>query len=381
MVTLAPPKIPVLILVNSLGPGGTERQSAEMAKALHQDMVFSPHVASFDPQGMRADELRAAGIPILSLPLNSLLNKSAVDSYCLLKAYVRKHNIKLFHAFDAPSTVFGVPAARMIGVPVVLSSQRSYRRLTFRKHLPLLRLADKLGQGIVVNCHAIEDHLIAEYSIPRTRIRVCHNGIDTARFTADNRTRPESLRDASLVIGTLSQLRPEKDIGCLLRAFAILRPDYPGLRLAIVGSGPEKPGLQRLAHDLNISPACIWEESTNDVSRWFHAIDIFVLASVSEALSNALMEAMTCGCCAVASNVGGNPELVHPDETGLLFEKQDAPGLAAQLRLLVENPQLRERLAQAGTALIRRDFSLAAASRTFHEIYTGFLQARGLFTS
>ena len=93
------------------------------------------------------------------------------------------------------------------------------------------------------------------------------------------------------------------------------------------------------------------------------------------------MEAMACGCCAVASNVGGNPELVHAAETGLLFEKQDVAGLATQLRLLVENPEMRARLANAGSQLIRQNFSLATASQTFHQIYSGFLRDRGVIAT
>src|SRR5204863_9056036 len=88
------------------------------------------------------------------------------------------------------------------------------------------------------------------------------------------------------------------------------------------------------------------------VPEWLSSIDIFVLPSRTEAFSNSLMEAMACGCCAVASDVGGNPELVKPGETGLLFKPQDPDDLAAQLQTLIENPDLRRDLAARDEAFL-----------------------------
>lgn len=335
---------------------------------------------------MRAEELRAAGVPILELPLTSLLNRSLWDSYRILKSYIRQNSISLLHAFDTPATIFGVPAARLLGVPVVLSSQRCYRSLITPKHIPLLRVTDRIAHGVVVNCNAIKQHLIEDYSVPAEIIRVCPNGIDVLTFKPptpdagheDSRPQLPGISPEHLVIGSLSLLRPEKDLGTLLHAFAKLVPEFPHLRLALVGSGSEKNSLHDLARELGIAHACIWQDSTTDVVRWYHRFDIFVLASTSEALSNSLMEAMACGCCAVASNVGGNPELIRPSETGLLFEKRDVADLTAKLRLVVQNPELRKRLAAAGSGLIQQNFSLAVAGSRFHQLYEEFLLNAGL---
>jgi len=100
-----------------------------------------------------------------------------------------------------------------------------------------------------------------------------------------------------------------------------------------------------------------------------HTIDIFVLPSLSEAFSNSLMEAMACGCCAIASEVGGNPELVRHGETGLLFEPGNASDLANQLSLVVLNGSLRNRLAKAGSEWVSKNLSREAAARTMEDIY------------
>ena len=107
------------------------------------------------------------------------------------------------------------------------------------------------------------------------------------------------------MIGTVCALRPEKGVDTLIRAFAKMQS--PNTALVLVGSGPEEPKLRALAKELAVEN-CHFEAATSEVAQWLSATDIFVLPSRSEALSNALMEAMSCGCCPMATRVGGNPE-------------------------------------------------------------------------
>ncbi len=134
--------------------------------------------------------------------------------------------------------------------------------------------------------------------------------------------------------------------------------------------------LQAEARALGIWEDCVFEPSTTkDVADWLRAIDIFVLPSLSEACPNSLMEAMACGCCAVASNVGGNPELVRNGENGLLFEPRDAAGLSKVLRTLVENESLRRRLAAAGQQTMRERFSIRSSVQRMSDIYSKLIDA------
>jgi glycosyltransferase involved in cell wall biosynthesis len=176
-----------------------------------------------------------------------------------------------------------------------------------------------------------------------------------------------------LVIGVVCVLRPEKGLDTLLDAFAQVRGLQPGMRLVVVGSGPCLPGLQDRARALGILPDCLFEPATPHVAEWLQAIDIFVLPSLSEALSNSLMEAMACGCAVAASRVGGNPELVKDGETGLLFEPRDAAGLAEALRLLICDSTLRATFAANAARTIQSRFSLPAAARSLGEIYSALL--------
>ena len=109
---------------------------------------------------------------------------------------------------------------------------------------------------------------------------------------------------------------------------------------------------------------------------WLRAIDVFVLPSLSEALSNSLMEAMGCGCCAIASKVGGNPELVHHNETGLLFESGNAADLARQIQQVALNDGLRGRLSHAGAEWVSTHLSQQASARRMEAIYLDQLKDR-----
>jgi L-malate glycosyltransferase len=360
-------------MVRELGIGGTERQTAATALALDR-RIFEPHIVAFRARGFRAEELRDAGIPVTQIPVTSLRGPSAIKSAILLGRYIRRNRIDLVHTFDTPMNIFGTLVALFFQTPVVLSSQRAYRDLMSPLARRLLRLTDRFVDGVVVNCLAVGRHMAEGERNPPSRNLLCYNGIDTRVFCPRESRRPAVLGPAGLTIGVVCGLRPEKDLETLLRAFHQVRRTHETARLVIVGSGSSLEGLQRLAHDLEIAGACHFEPATADVASWLRALDIFVLPSRSEALSNSLMEAMACGCCPVASDVGGNPELVVPMQTGLLFRPGDAADLAAKLELLAEDPALRRSLATRAAAKIEREFSLETAGRRMGEIYMSFFQ-------
>lgn len=356
-------------MVRELHLGGSERQMAEIAKALDRSR-FDPRVGCFRPTGLRADDLRVAGVPIVHFPVDSL---ASIKGALRIAAYIREQNIRLVHTFDTPANLYGVPAARLAGSPVVLSSQRVDRALWPAAVRHGLRVTDRLVDGTVVNCEFLRRHLRDEEKVPAGSIHLCYNGVDTGTFVPLRGVRPEALRTASLVVGVVCGLRPEKGLNTLLEAFAAVRGQMSAMKLAIVGSGPCLADLQERARILGILPDCVFEPATPRVADWMRAIDIFVLPSLSEALSNSLMEAMACGCCIIASRVGGNPELVTHGETGMLFEPRDAAGLADILRSLLRDPARRDALASSAVRLIHNRFSLAAAARRMAEIYSALL--------
>lgn len=364
-------KYPVLLMARELHQGGSERQLAEIALTLDRAR-FEPRVGTFRPQGLRGDQLRAAGVPVVQFPVYSFRSRAALAGVWQLARYIRHHNIRLVHAFDAPLAVYATPVVRYLTPALMVSSQRGHRELT-SEYRKLLRWTDKLVDGIVVNCQYVKTHLTNDERVPERLIHVCYNGIDLEHFCRRASPRPPSLPDDALVIGVVCALRPEKGLLTLVEAFARVRHLRSRIKLVIVGSGPVLGELQAQARQTGIFEDVVWEPATAEVPQWLHNFDIFVLPSLSEALSNALMEAMACGCPAVASNVGGNPELIEHGVRGLLFEPGNVAALAAALARLIEDEAFRKSLAGAGQRFIRENFSRRASADRMAEIYESLL--------
>jgi glycosyltransferase involved in cell wall biosynthesis len=347
--------------------GGTERQLAETALALDREQ-FEPHVGCFTGGGFRAKELHEAGVPILELGVRSLVSRSALDGARRMGAYLSRHAIELVHAFDVPLDLFAVPVARVYRTPVVLSSMRAHRDLTPGMTRHLLRLTDRMVDGIVVNSRAVARELAGD-GVPASMVRLAYNGLDTSVFRPEGERATLPWSDGTtVVIGVVCALRPEKGLDILIEAFHRVKAMRPGLKLVIVGSGPMVAELQS-----NTDADCHFEPAVRNVAPWLRAMDVFVLPSRSEALSNSLMEAMGCGCCPVASNTGGNPELVQDEETGLLFPVGDSEALADRVTRLVDHPDYRRRLAASAHRRMHQQFTREQAARTMAGIYQDFL--------
>jgi L-malate glycosyltransferase len=378
MSSFSPTPVPVLLLVRELGIGGTERQLVETARFLQRER-FVPHVGCFRPDGPRRPELERAGVPILHLPVYSFRSAAVISAASQLIKYIRQHHIQVVHSFDAPLNIFAVPVAKLAGGPAVISSQRGHRDLTGGLTKRWLRLSDRLTDAVVVNCDAMRRHLIEDEGVAESKVRICYNAVDVEQY---RRRATASPWPGKSVIGVVCALRPEKGLDTLLRAFAELSSQ--DAMLAIVGSGPEEPPLRALAAELGIGERCHFEPTVANVGEWLNWIDIFVLPSRSEALSNALMEAMAASCGVIASRVGGNPELIDDGENGLLFDVDNVPQLARQLEALLADPARRQRLAAAASAKMSARFTAAQAVATMQEIYESVLlraQRKGRFVA
>jgi glycosyltransferase involved in cell wall biosynthesis len=289
---------------------------------------------------------------------------------------VQDHGIRIVHAFDPPAVLFAGFAASWLRDVVVLSSQRCFREAGSAWKRRLLYLADARTDGVVVNCDALRR--LRTTSVPwiATPVHLCYNGLDAVRFRRlPSVIRPAWIPASALMVGAVCGLRPEKGLPVLLRAFAQVRAERPNMFLVVVGDGAERGRLERLASDLGIADACRFEPTAADVVPWLSLMDVFVLPSgANEALSNALMEAMACGCACIASSVGGNPELIKDGATGLLFTPNRVEQLAERLQRLVDDPVLRRRFSQAAVDSVAAQFTLGASATRMAEIYDQVLR-------
>jgi glycosyltransferase involved in cell wall biosynthesis len=365
---MAPAKpVPILLTVRELNLGGIERDVTQIALKIDRSR-FEPHVASYRSEGFRYEELSDAGVPFLHLPLTSLKSPTAISAAMRVRRYIREHGIRLVHGYDS-SAVFVAPIARALRVPAVLSSTLGNRNLLDPRTRRQVRWTDKIVDSIVVNCEAMRRHMIDDEHVASERIEICYNGVDTTEFYPDTARQPKSNANAPFVIGAVCVLRPEKALNLLQEAFARVRHLKPGMKLVIVGSGPELSSFHANSRRLGLQDDCEFVPATRSVPQFLRSIDTYVSCSHSEAFSNTILEAMACGCGVVGSRVGGTPELIGNDERGLLFQPGDAGDLAAKLTTLIENESLRRELGTHASEFARRKLSIEIAAERMAEIY------------
>lgn len=364
-------------MVRSLDFGGCERDAAKIAIGLDRTR-FVPHMAVFYEGGFRTKEVEAAQVSIVNVPVRSFANSSAFYAARKLGAYLRQHGIKLLHAFDVPVDIFAAPVARWYGVPVVITNQLSFRNMYTHGQRLALRVTDWLADRVVVNSRAVGESLRQEIGFPAEKIYLCYNGVNAAEFHPGPGVRPAALEGASLIIGSVCVMRPEKRIDWLMRSFSEIRNLEPGARLLLMGGGGDLPRLMELRDRLGLHDLCHFEPAHADVADWMRSIDIYVNCSSSESFPNALLEAMACGCCVIGSNVGGIPELITHGHDGLLFDSTDAEDLTAMLRLAASDAALRRELRDRAVRTAHQRFSMKITLERTEALYQELLERRGI---
>jgi glycosyltransferase involved in cell wall biosynthesis len=221
-----------------------------------------------------------------------------------------------------------------------------------------------------------------DIGFPLDRIQTIRNGVELSRF-AGHMGREDARHALGLpaevpVVGAVGRLVPVKDHVGLVEATALLGRD--GLRpiVAIAGDGPLRADIETRAAALGVQGQVRLLGHRQDIDTVFTALDVFVLPSRSEGLSNTILEAMAAGLPVVATHVGGADEMVVDGATGLLVPPASPQALAAALRRLLLDPALRTTMGHAGRARVEKDFDLAETVRQYEGLYTDLARERGL---
>jgi glycosyltransferase involved in cell wall biosynthesis len=175
------------------------------------------------------------------------------------------------------------------------------------------------------------------------------------------------------VVGIVARLARVKDHVTLLEAYLSLTALGDKNRLLVVGDGQLRAKLEDLAFSLGISKRVIFAGLRDDIPDLMRAMDIFVLSSLSEGISLTLLEAMACCLPLVATEVGGNPEVVINGETGYLVPPRNPEEMAKKLLLLINNEKLRRQMGEKGRERVIRNFGIKETTRKYEELYNSVL--------
>lgn len=220
----------------------------------------------------------------------------------------------------------------------------------------------------------LEQWLVEVVGIRQDKVAQLYNGVDLERFkSAATYSRHDfSLNKDDFVIGTVGRLQGEKDQATLIKAFKLLQTDTTvpvSMKLLIIGDGPERDRLEQLAVDCGIENKILFFGPRDDVASMLSLLDLFVLPSLGEGISNTILEAMAAALPVVATNVGGNPELVDEGITGLLVAAADEKAMADAIAMYIKTPKLLSQHGAAGRKVVEEKFSIAAMVNRYMETY------------
>ncbi|MDX2038070.1 MAG: glycosyltransferase [Isosphaeraceae bacterium] len=355
-------KFNVVHLTYALDMGGCERLQVEFAKWADRDK-FDLRFVAIDSLGRVAKIIEGLGWPVDTL---SKPQGFQPHYFFKLAQLLRRWKVDVIHTHDNGPMFYGAVAARMSGVPVVVHT-RHHGKLPWVSARQV-KIASVVSRMVDSVCGVSKDSLregILE-GIPKSRLKTVWNGIDTTRFHFD----PERLgRPGPLV--SVACLRPDKNTESLIQATAkIIRQD-PTFVLKLAGDGqPERVNmLKQMAVDLGVADHVIFLGNVADVPALLAESSVMVLPSTTEGISVAILEAMACGVPVIATAVGGNPEVVEHEVTGLLVPANDADAIADAMLRLHRDPELRKRFGAGARRKVVRDFEVRRMVAEYEAIY------------
>lgn len=293
-----------------------------------------------------------------------------------LITFIKLERIDVVHTHFSPTCHFGNLAAWLVGAPGRFwqfhsMSGLNRRLLSSQGHIAIQRLSARLVLRILCVSEAIREEF-DRLGLPSGKLSVLPLGIDVELFCPGGapgvRARMRASFQVSVntpLVGTVSRSRPVKGLTHLVEAAARVAAVRPDVRWLVVGGGPQMQQLQDLAKALGVVDRIFFEGVREDIPDLLHAMDIFVLPSLSEGFGLAAMEAMASGLPVVCSRVGGLPELVSHEETGLLVPPGDSAALAEGVLRLLADRDLRERLAARAIDQASRYDNRVACDRLF----------------
>jgi glycosyltransferase involved in cell wall biosynthesis len=314
----------IVELIETLGKGGAERMVSYLALSLSRQghSVSIVSLRDIECLPIPRKQFDDAGVDIIELGKTDGFSRRALQR---LVHYVRSRRFDVIHTHNPQMNHYGVLAARLGSVSVVVNTLHGLSTLDLpRWALLLYRLSSAFTDRIVPVCNAADNALRSRLGIAQSKRAVICNGIEVVALQAVPRRRSEG----KVVFGAIGRMVPVKDHRSLLEAFAIVKLRYPQCRLELVGSGELEPELRRQARALGIEADTTLKEPDTDIVSFLAGIDIFVLSSISEGLPLVVLEAMVAGKPIVATAVGGVPELVREANCGWLCAPSSPQDLA-----------------------------------------------------
>ena len=370
----------IMHVFDRLDLGGTEKAVMKLVRGLEPGL-FEHYICTMRGAGSATGEW-ASGVTVLHAGREGAAFQFNVFRLARVMREVRP---AIVHSRNWGG-IEAVVAARLARVPVAIHSEHGYE-LEMLSGLPLRRrllrhVVYRIASAVAAVTDELRDFHARQAWWSPEAITVLYNGVDLQEFSPQPQVR-DAVRERlgifkdALVVGSVGRMVPLKDLTTLLKAAEALVPETPNLHVLLVGSGSELSRLQDdVANSRDLAGRVLFPGAVDHVADLLNAMDIFVLPTLMEGMSNTLLEALAVGLPTVATRVGGNPEVVAEGVCGYLFPPQDVPGLVSQLRTLLRDPRLRADFGRAARERALRTFSLECMLRRYRDLYIDLAMRR-----
>lgn len=355
-------RLRVVHLVLTLNIGGLEKVVYDLVRSTDRGRI-DVHIVCLGEVGSLGPSFDSLNVPVESL---DVARRGPIAGILRLAARLRALRPDVLHTHNASPHLIGAPAAWLSGVPVVVHTRHGRHLFSGLKSRLVNRLASRLTQRIVAVSEDAADVSRMSDGIPDEKLEVIWNGIELREFS--ERTIPV----AAVVHRAIHVARLADDIKdqqSLLHAARIVTDAEPRFELDLVGDGPDRAMLEALRDELGLQSNVKFHGYRLDVRSLLSQAGLFVLSSVTEGLSISVLEAMAASLPVVATNVGGNPEVVANGTTGIIVPPRNPSVLAASMLELIRNPRRAEQMGRAGRERVEEHFDLCQVAAKYERIY------------
>ncbi len=376
------------IVIEALDRGGAEWHLLQVLPRL-LERNFQPEVFCLHHRGELADEMERRGVRVVGSdgPSSNLLYRAGRLLYrsIILLLYLSRTQPDIVHFFLPAAYILGTPASVLSRCRIRLMSRRSQNR--YQSHVFATGFIERQWHrrmsAVIGNSQSVV-HQLAGEGVPASKLHLLYNGVDLPVFGAQlsQKTARDrlGLSSSALVFVIVANLIPYKGHDDLLRAFAQIKDQLPQNWVLLCAGRDDGIGsvLQDMVEDLGLTQRVHWLGSVKEIPSLLAAADVALLTSHEEGFSNAIIEYMATGLPSIVTSVGGNPEAVLQNVTGLVVPPRDPPALAEAILRLAGDPDLRRQLGAAAQRRVHEHFSLDTCVENYIRLYSKILRDHGM---
>lgn len=370
---IATGKIPIVYLIDFFGKGGgTENQLGVLFDNLDRSR-FSPYLFTLRPK----DYPVKCELPFEAthLGITSMLSLKVITALFRFVRFLRKNQIAILQIFFVDSNLFGVVAGKLAGVSQIVVSRRDMGFWYDYGPLKLIKFVNRWADRCLVNAEAIKRVVAKVEAIPESRIEVIYNGVPLPDEPIDPSISCESLGipQGVSVVGIVAHLKPLKRVDRFLRVAAGLADK--SAHFLILGTGESKDELMKQAEDLGIAGRTHFHYTVDQIWQYMRLMNVGLLTSESEGLSNVLVEYALAGIPAVAFDVGGNSEAIVDGQTGYVIPAYDEPQMTKSVDKLLSDLQAAHTMGEQAVVRAREIFSVITMTSATQHFYERILES------